>query len=99
MQVDASGADAAAALGRVPGVTRVVEVGPPRRHGRLRGRQRAAAATCAATSRAPSSRSGWGLLELRPMRMSLEDIFLSLTTDETPAADAAPEAEGAATHA
>ena len=27
--------------------------------------------------------SGWGLLELRPMRMSLEDIFLSLTTDET----------------
>jgi hypothetical protein len=28
---------------------------------------------------------GLGLLELRPMRMSLEDIFLSLTTDETPA--------------
>ena len=26
--------------------------------------------------------SGWGLLELRPMRMSLEEIFLSLTTDE-----------------
>jgi ABC-2 type transport system ATP-binding protein len=26
---------------------------------------------------------GWGLLEMRPMRMSLEDIFLSLTTDET----------------
>ena len=32
---------------------------------------------------------GWGLLELRPMRMSLEDIFLSLTTEE-PAATAAP---------
>ena len=28
--------------------------------------------------------SGWGLLELRPMRMSLEEIFLSLTTDEEP---------------
>jgi ABC-2 type transport system ATP-binding protein len=27
-------------------------------------------------------RGGWGLLELRPMRMSLEDIFLSLTTTE-----------------
>jgi ABC-2 type transport system ATP-binding protein len=27
-------------------------------------------------------RGGWGLLELRPMRMSLEDIFLSLTTEE-----------------
>jgi ABC-2 type transport system ATP-binding protein len=26
--------------------------------------------------------SGFGLLELRPMRMSLEDIFLSLTTEE-----------------
>ncbi len=30
-------------------------------------------------------RGGWGLLELRPMRMSLEDIFLSLTTEETAA--------------
>jgi ABC-2 type transport system ATP-binding protein len=28
--------------------------------------------------------NGWGLLELRPMRMSLEDIFLSLTTEEAP---------------
>jgi ABC-2 type transport system ATP-binding protein len=27
--------------------------------------------------------AGFGLLELRPMRMSLEDIFLSLTTEET----------------
>ena len=27
-------------------------------------------------------RSGWGLLELRPVRMSLEEIFLSLTTEE-----------------
>ena len=25
---------------------------------------------------------GWGLLELRPMRMSLEEIFLQLTTEE-----------------
>jgi ABC-2 type transport system ATP-binding protein len=29
---------------------------------------------------------GWGLLELRPMRMSLEEIFLQLTTEETAAA-------------
>ncbi len=27
-------------------------------------------------------RGGWGLLELRPVRVSLEDIFLSLTTEE-----------------
>ena len=35
---------------------------------------------------------GWGLLELRPLRMSLEEIFLQLTTQEStgaPAADAA----------
>ena len=25
---------------------------------------------------------GWGLLELRPMQMSLEEIFLQLTTEE-----------------
>lgn len=34
---------------------------------------------------------GWGLLEMRPMRMSLEDIFLSLTTEESTAL--APEAD------
>ncbi|MDP2391022.1 MAG: ABC transporter ATP-binding protein, partial [Acidobacteriota bacterium] len=27
-------------------------------------------------------RGGWGLLELRPVRVSLEEIFLSLTTEE-----------------
>jgi gliding motility-associated transport system ATP-binding protein len=27
---------------------------------------------------------GWGLLELRPMRLSLEEIFLQLTTEEQP---------------
>ena len=32
---------------------------------------------------------GWGLLELRPMRMSLEEIFLSLTTEENDAEEAA----------
>jgi hypothetical protein len=26
--------------------------------------------------------SGWGLVELRPVRVSLEDIFLQLTTEE-----------------
>jgi ABC-2 type transport system ATP-binding protein len=27
---------------------------------------------------------GWGLLELRPMRMSLEEVFLQVTTEEKP---------------
>ena len=37
-------------------------------------------------------RGGWGLLELRPMRMSLEDIFLKLTTVEAESEDLAAEA-------
>ncbi len=37
-------------------------------------------------------RAGWGLLELRPMRMSLEDIFLSLTTEEKPAEEVTADA-------
>ncbi|MGH9147852.1 MAG: hypothetical protein ACRD1Q_14170, partial [Vicinamibacterales bacterium] len=35
--------------------------------------------------------NNWGLLELRPMRMSLEEIFLSLTTEETPEGPASTE--------
>ena len=41
-------------------------------------------------------RGGWGLLELRPMRMSLEEIFLSLTTEESSAPDAPDAPEEAA---
>jgi gliding motility-associated transport system ATP-binding protein len=88
LQVDASGADATAALQRVPGVTRVVET--DRRDGMAgyeidseRGRD-----VRRDLSRAVVT-SGWGLLELRPMRMSLEDVFLSLTTEEVPTPDAA----------
>jgi hypothetical protein len=46
-------------------------------------------------------RGGWGLLELRPMRMSLEEIFLSLTTEESSGPDApvAPVAPEEATNA
>ena len=32
---------------------------------------------------------GWGLLELRPMRISLEEVFLQVTTEEVPGGDAA----------
>src|ERR1019366_3924416 len=83
VQVDASGADAAASLSRVPGVTRVVEA--DRRDGVIayevdsesgRDVRRDLARTVVS--------SGWGLLEMRPMRMSLEDVFLSLTTEEVP---------------
>jgi ABC-2 type transport system ATP-binding protein len=37
---------------------------------------------------------GWGLLELRPVRLSLEDVFLQLTTEDTSEYDAAEDAEG-----
>ena len=37
--------------------------------------------------------NGWGLLELRPMRMSLEEIFLQLTTEEAPPGETPPPAE------
>jgi ABC-2 type transport system ATP-binding protein len=80
----------------VPGVTRVVE--SDRRDGMVgyeidseRGRDvRRDLARAVVTG-------GWGLLELRPMRMSLEDVFLSLTTEEVPtpapAGGVAPEGE------
>jgi len=93
VQVDAMGADATLAamtLQRIPGVTRVVEsdrrdlvVGYEVESDRGRDIRRD-------LSRVVVS-SGWGLLELRPMRMSLEEIFLELTTEE--AAAAAPVAE------
>jgi ABC-2 type transport system ATP-binding protein len=75
------------ALAALAGVTKVTET--PTRDGHVafevqseRGRdvRRDIAATIV--------RQGWGLLELRPMRMSLEEIFLSLTTEDAAAAPA-----------
>jgi ABC-2 type transport system ATP-binding protein len=90
LQLDANGADAAASLGAVPGVTRVVEA--DRRDGMIgyevdseSGRDVRRDLARAVVS------SGWGLLEMRPMRMSLEDVFLSLTTEEV--STPAPEGE------
>jgi ABC-2 type transport system ATP-binding protein len=81
VQVDAPNGNVAAALGGVSGVTRVVEserrdgiggfeVESERGHDVRRDLARVIVS------------NGWGLLELRPMRMSLEEIFLSLTTEE-----------------
>jgi ABC-2 type transport system ATP-binding protein len=81
VQVDAGGTDALASLGRVAGVTRVVEadrrnaiVGYEVESEQGRDIRRDLARTVVT--------SGWGLLEMRPMRMSLEEIFLSLTTED-----------------
>ncbi len=52
-----------------------------------------AARTCGAIWPGRSSRAAWGLLELRPLRMSLEEIFLQVTTEEeTGQAEPAQEA-------
>jgi ABC-2 type transport system ATP-binding protein len=91
LQIDANGADAAAVLSKVSGVTRVAvsdtkagvvgyEIDSEK--GRDVRRELASAVVG----------RGWGLLEMRPMRMSLEEIFLSLTTQDVAAA-AAPAAE------
>jgi ABC-2 type transport system ATP-binding protein len=96
VQVDTNGLDASGALERIAGVTRVAE--SDRRDGLVgyeiesqRGRDvRRDLARTVVTN-------GWGLLELRPMRMSLEEIFLSLTTEETPTPTPAPT-EGEPVH-
>jgi ABC-2 type transport system ATP-binding protein len=90
LQVHAPGADVAPALSGLSGVTRVkadaqadglVAVEVDSEQGRDVRRELAAAVVT----------RGWGLLELRPMRMSLEDIFLSLTTEDASTAAAAGE--------
>ena len=81
VQVDAFEGDAAAMLARVPGVLKVT---PADRQGSAAGFEIDVEA--GRDVRRDLSRevvgSGWGLLELRPLRISLEDIFLELTTDE-----------------
>ena len=84
VQVDANGQDAAAALSRVAGVASVSE---SERHGNSVGYE--VASLQGADIRRELAQAvvnnGWGLLELRPMRVSLEEIFLSLTTEENSA--------------
>ena len=84
VQVDSHGVDASDALQRVAGVTRarLTETRGPAagyevesQSGRDVRRDLAAAVVT----------RGWGLLELRPMRMSLEEIFLHLTTEDAAA--------------
>ena len=89
VQVDSAGADVQSALQGVPGVTKVAPADS--RNGvsgfevdSEQGRDVRRDLAFTIVTR------GWGLLELRPMRMSLEEIFLSLTTEEAAAA-APPE--------
>ena len=92
LQVDTRGADVKPVLEAIPGV---MHVSPSEVRGDLisfeigsetgRDVRRELASTIVGR--------GWGLLEMRPLRMSLEQIFLELTEKE--GAPAAPEGEAA----
>jgi ABC-2 type transport system ATP-binding protein len=82
VQVDAAGADVVPALSGIPGVLRVI---PAEQRGIAGGFE--VESERGTDIRRDLARvivnQGWGLLELRPMRMSLEEIFLQVTTEET----------------
>jgi gliding motility-associated transport system ATP-binding protein len=82
LQVDAGGEDAGPALAAVPGVMRVLPSDTPGASGGFEVESDRGTDVRRELARTVVNR-GWGLLELRPMRMSLEEIFLQVTTDET----------------
>lgn len=91
VQVDAAGADVAATLSKMAGVTRVAPA-DTRSTGAFEVESAQGRDIRRDIAREVVTR-GWGLLELRPMRMSLEEIFLQVTTEEPP-----PGAEPGPTH-
>jgi ABC-2 type transport system ATP-binding protein len=90
VQVDAPGADVPAALALVPGVTRVAAADTRTGSGAFEVESERGRDIRRDLAREVVGR-GWGLLELRPMRVSLEEVFLQVTTEEsaeTPPAEA-----------
>jgi ABC-2 type transport system ATP-binding protein len=83
VQVDAGGADAGAELATVPGVSRVAATDQRGTFAAYEVESERGTDVRRELARAIVNR-GWGLLELRPMRMSLEEIFLQVTTEELP---------------
>src|SRR5262249_11579889 len=83
VQVDAAGADAGAALSALPGVTRVAAADQQPGAGAFGGEGERGRDIRRDPAREIVAR-GWGLLGLRPMRMSLEEVFLQVTTEELP---------------
>jgi len=97
VQVDANGADVPSALSGIPGVLKVIPAEQRGVSGGFELESDRGSDIRRELSRIIVNR-GWGLLELRPMRMSLEEVFLQVTTDETaPVAAPAPSEQGAAT--
>ena len=101
LQVDSGGADPAPALRDVAGVAGVSPVDERNGASGLRIETSPGNDVRREVSRTVVT-NGWGLLELRAQQMSLEDIFLQLTTEEAdgeadgpaPAEDPGPGAPG-----
>jgi ABC-2 type transport system ATP-binding protein len=81
VQIDAMGEDATAALQAIPGVTGVTVTDAQNGLVGFEVNSESGRDVRRDLARAIVTQN-WGLLELRPTRMSLEDIFLSLTTEE-----------------
>jgi ABC-2 type transport system ATP-binding protein len=92
VQIDAMGAEAGPTLASIAGVTRVLASEGSR--GGFEVESERGTDIRRELARTIVNR-GWGLLELRPMRMSLEEIFLQVTTDEAPQDAARPADERA----
>lgn len=86
VQVDSAGGDVPGILSKVGGVTRVSPA-DTRATGAFEVESERGRDVRRDIAREIVTR-GWGLLELRPMRMSLEEIFLQVTTEES---EAGPE--------
>ena len=86
LQIDTAGADPTAALQAVPGVASV-SVGESGDDGRTIEVQSAQDADVRRALANAVVSNGWGLLEMRRARLSLEEIFLQLTTAEEPAGE------------
>jgi ABC-2 type transport system ATP-binding protein len=83
VHIESDGGDAVAALQAIPGVTRVMASDGKGPAGGFEVESVRGTDVRREIARTVVQR-GWGLLELRPMRMSLEEIFLQVTTDEMP---------------
>jgi ABC-2 type transport system ATP-binding protein len=92
VQSDGPAADVESALRNVQGVTRVARAEPQGPVASFEVDTEKGADVRRELAAAIVMR-GWGLTELRPMRMSLEDIFLSVTTEEIDEPAIAPEQE------
>ena len=94
MEIDAQGADPAPAIEALAGVTSVAAT-PADGGSVVLQVQCGEGADVRRELAGTVVSSGWGLLELTPLRMSLEEIFLELTTSEEPREDGAEPPGGA----